>query len=528
MLLDKLLVDNANEEMLEDAMDLLVQSDVSKEKGNEYAKRIRVLARSKTSSNMLDLVYKTYLYRARNGCFDDYMIYLEKDREPSKRFYLPRRAQLLPVVMLIQDMLDDKLDLLTISTPPGIGKTTIEIFLITMVMGMEHDKCNLMSGHSGDLVNSVYEGVLGVLRDDEYTWKEIFPYGNEVITNAKERTIDIEKKHRFSTLTCTSIDGSLTGRTRCEGFLFADDLCSGIEEAMNPVRLDKLWTSYTNDLKTRKKKGCKEIHIATRWSVHDVIGRLEVQYEGNPRAKFFSLPALNENGESNFDFAYGVGFDTKYFLDMRDSLDDVSWQCLFMNEPIEREGLLYTRDELRWFYELPQEKADYVVAVCDTAEGGGDDTVLPVAYGYGDDWYIVDVVCSDDLPAVTDELCANMLVRHKVQRCRYESNSAGGRTADNVHKLTIDKGFKVSIEKKRTTANKETKIFVNSSWIKEHCLFLDKSVANRNYNDFIKKLCSYSLKGKNKHDDVPDAMAQLSEFIQDMSGREIRTFKRPF
>ena len=266
MLIDKLL-ENPNEERLLDAFQLVVQMQ-DKEQAVEYAKKVRMKARKINKPSMLDLVYKTYLFRAQQGQFDDYMIYLEKDRDAEKRFYLPRRKVLLPIVNAIQDMLDGKLDLLSISLPPGTGKSTLEIFLLSFVCGLYPNKPNLLSGHSGSLTNSIYEGVLGIIRDSEYRWADVFPFAGEVITNAKEQTLDVEKKHRFSTLTCCPIGGSLTGRTRCEGFLCADDLCSGIEEAMNKERLDKLWTSYTNDLKSRKKLGAKEIHIATRWSVN--------------------------------------------------------------------------------------------------------------------------------------------------------------------------------------------------------------------------------------------------------------------
>lgn len=513
MLIDKLICQD--EEKLLDAFQLALQM----EDGSEYMKRIRIEARHISSPKMLDLIYKTYLYRAKHGYFDDYMIYLEKDREASKRFYLPRRRVLLPIVNAIQDMLDDKVDLLSISLPPGTGKTTLEVFLMSYVCGMYPNVCNLMSGHSNTLCNSVYEGVLGILRDTDYAWNEIFPHC-EIITNAKEQTLDIEKKHRFSTLTCCSIDGSLTGRTRCEGFLFADDLCSGIEEALSMERLDTLWTKYTNNLKSRKKLSCKEIHIATRWSVHDVIGRLETMYAENDRAKFISIPALDENDESNFNYDYGVGFDTNYFLDMKNSLDDVSWRCLFMNQPIEREGLLYHPNDMRFYYDLPNADADYIVAVCDTANGGGDDTVLITAYGYGDDWYIVDPVVTSKSPKVAEELCVEALFKNKVKMCQFESNTAGERIGNDVARMLKERGGHTSITSKYTTANKETKIYVNSTWVKEHCLFA-KEPTDPMYKDFIKKMYSYTHMGKNKHDDVVDCLAQLSEYVQGLSGRKI-------
>ena len=244
--------------------------------------------------------------------FEAYLQYVEWDREPKKRFYMPRRKVLLPVVHTLQDLMDDKLDLVTISMPPGTGKSTLGIFLLSWIMGRWPDSPNLASAHSGLLTRSFYDGVSQIIQDPEYLWKDVFPNAPFHSTNAKEETIDLVKPHRFSTLTCRAIGASLTGATRCEKLLYADDLVSGIEEAMNRERLDKLWLSYTNDLKSRKKDGAKELHIATRWSVHDPIGRLEQEYGDSDRVRFIVLPALDENGESNFNYAYGVGFSKSF------------------------------------------------------------------------------------------------------------------------------------------------------------------------------------------------------------------------
>jgi predicted phage terminase large subunit-like protein len=462
--------------------------------------------------------------------FDAYMQYIEYDREPEKRFYLPRRKQIFPIVQALQDLEDDNLDLLTISTPPGVGKTSLGIFFLTWVMGKYPGSCNLASAHSGMLTNSFYDGVLSTITDPEYLWADVFPGIGIVGTNSKEGTVDLDKRKRFKTLTCRSIDGSLTGATRCEKYLYADDLVSGIEEAMSKDRLDKLWEKYTNDLKSRKKLDCKEIHIATRWSVHDVIGRLERQYEGDPRARFLSFPALDENDESNFDYVYGVGFNTKYFWDMRESLDDVSWRCLFMNEPIEREGLLYHEDDLRRYFELPQSEPDAIIGVCDTKDRGKDYAFLPVAYVYGEDYYIEDCICDNGNPDVVDARLVDILLRHKVQMCRFESNSAGGRIAEKVQEEVKSRNGITHITTKYTTQNKETKIIVNSPWVKEHCLFKHPSCYQKSsdYGRMMNLLCMWTMAGKNKHDDVPDGMAMLAEYAQSLDGAKVEVFRRPF
>ena len=495
----------------------------------EIEERVRI-CEDETQVRFLFRIHKKVLLAAARDDFESYLLYVEWEREPAKKFYVPRRNVLKNIVQAMQDMADDKIDLLTISMPPGTGKSTLGIFFLSWVMGRDPDSQSLASAHSGTLTRSFYDGVMQIITDSEYLWADVFPGTNVAATNSKEETIDLHKKHRFSTLTCRAINASLTGATRCDNILYADDLCSGIEEAMSKERLDKLWLSYTNDLKSRKKKGAKEIHIATRWSVHDVIGRLERQYGSDSRARFIVLPALDDKGESNFNYDFGVGFDQAYFEDMRMNLDDASFKALYMNQPIEREGLLYDADELRRYFELPPEEPDAIIGVCDTKDKGSDYASLPVVYVYGEDHYVEDCVCDNNLPNIVDARLVDILLRHKVQSCRFESNSAGGRVAEKVQEQVKEKGGITHITTKFTTANKETKIIVNSAWIKEHCLFKDSSVYKRNsdYGRFMDMLCSYTVAGKNKHDDVPDSMAMYAEYAQSLAGTKVEIFKRPF
>lgn len=478
----------------------------------------------------LFLLHKRVLLAAAPYDFESYLLYVEWEREPDKKFYAPRRKVMHPVVEAMQGLIDDELDLLTISMPPGTGKSTLGIFFLSWVMGKYPDSQSLASAHSGMLTRSFYDGVYQIITDCEYLWKDVFPGVAMAATNSKEETIDLNKRHRFSTLTCRAINASLTGATRCDKILYADDLCSGIEEAMSKERLDKLWTTYTNDLKSRKKEGAKEIHIATRWSVHDVIGRLEDMYGASDRARFIVLPALDENGESNFDYDYGVGFSKKYFEDMAANLDDASYKALFMNNPIEREGLLYDEDELRRYFDMPAEDPDAVIGICDTKDKGSDYAFLPVVRVYGNDYYIEDCVCDNSLPNIVDTRLTEILVRYNVNSCRFESNSAGGRVAEKVQGEVKKKGGITHITTKFTTSNKETKIIVNSAWVKEHCLFKDMSLYKRNsdYGRMMDMLCSYTVAGKNKHDDVPDGLAMLAEYAQSLAGSKVEVFMRPW
>ena len=460
------------------------------------------------------------------------LLAVEWNRDPDKKFYPPRKMVLRQVVQALQELEERKLDLLAVSMPPGSGKTTLAIFYLTWIAGRHPEEPTLTGSHSNSFVRGVYDECLRIFdANGDYLWQEVFPETQVVNTNAKDCRIDLGKRKRFETLQFTSIGTGNAGLYRAMHLLYCDDLVSGIEVALNKERLDKLWETYTTDLRQRKiGDHCGELHIATRWSVHDVIGRLEQMYGDSPRARFIVLPAMNENDESNFDYAYGVGFNTQFYRQQRDIMDDASWRALYQNEPIEREGLLYHADELRRYFELPSDTPDGIIGICDTKDKGTDYAFLPVGYVYGQDYYIDDCICDNGLPEVVDARLAEIMVRHKMKLCRFESNSAGGRVAEKVQQMVKDKGGITHITTKYTTANKETKIIVNSAWVKEHCLFKDESLYKKNseYGKMLNMLCSYTMAGKNKNDDVPDGMAMFAEFAQSLGANQVTVFQRPW
>lgn len=505
-----------------------------KELSKKLANKVRFLALRLCSTGDIkyyNLYNQALLFLAqKHKDFDSYLLYVEKDRDPEDRYYQPRRNKIYWLVQKMQRLIDDELDILSISMPPGTGKTTLGEFFISFVMGHYPNTPNLMSSHSGFMTRMFYDAVLNIITSNEYCWSDVFPDIVFEGNNAKEETINLGRWQPFKTLTCRPIRGSLTGVTRCEGFLYVDDLVSGIEEALSIDRLDKLYGEYTTDLKSRKKKKAKEIHIATRWSVHDVIGRLERMYEGNPRAEFIAVPDIDpQTGKSNFDYDYDVGFDEKYFHDMEMSMDDVSYRCLYKSDPIEREGILYHPTELqRYIGGLPDREPDSILAICDTKDTGTDYNFLGVFYQYGDRYYLEDLVFKNIDPGTLDELNSDMLVKHHVQQAQFESNKEGSRTANEVERLVKAKGGRCHITKKYTTQNKETKIIVNSSWVKEHVIFKDitEYEPKSDYGVMMSFLCSYTQLGKNKHDDAPDTLAMFAQFVDALLGGEGQVVKR--
>lgn len=466
--------------------------------------------------------------------FEDYLLAVEYNREKDKKFYVPRRKQLSPLVSAMQDLSERKLELLAISLPPGVGKSTLALFFLTWLAGKNPEKPILSGSHANSFLRGAYDECNRIFDPEgEYLWRDIFPQLHVIRTNAQDMLIDVGRDKRdakrFPTLEFSSIGSGNAGKVRAENLLYCDDLVDGLEAALSRERMDKLYQLYATDLRQRKIGDAAELHIATRWSCHDVIGRLEQLYDGNNKARFIVVPALNEREESNFDYPIEAGFTTKFYLEQREAMDDASWRALYMNQPIEREGLLCSEDELRRYFELPDGEPDAIISVCDTKDKGADYCVMPIAYQYGQDYYIEGVVCDNSNPEVVEARLVTALMAHNVQMSRFESNSAGGKVAEKVQGEVKSKGGRTKITTKYTTANKATKIIVNSPWWKEHCLFRDDSVtkSDKEYRKFLQFLCSYTMAGRNKHDDVPDAMAMLAEYAQSFSGSVAKVTHSP-
>ena len=471
--------------------------------------------------NLTGVYWEVLKLEAKYHVFDSYMLYVERKRESRTRFYEPRRKIFVKfgLIQAIQKLIDDEIDILSISLPPGTGKTTLEIFLLSAIMGWFPEMPNLVSSFSGTMTKSIYEGVAQILCDpDEYGWHDLFPdvtFVPRTDTNSKDQTINVGKPKRFKSLTCRAINASLTGNTRCEYLLCCDDLCSGIEEAMSIDRLNKLWQAMNTDLLTRRKDKCKTLMIATRWSVHDPIGRMQEINRENDRAMFISVPALDDDGNSNFDYYDCVGFTTQYFNDIKNSMDDVSFKCLFMNQPIEREGLLYHDDEIRRYLTLPADPPEAVLSVVDTKNKGSDYFFQPVFLKYGEDYYLSDCICSNESDyEVQYARSANLLLDNHVQACKFESNNGGDRVALEVDKRVKEAKGYCNITQEYTTQNKETQIIVFAPWVKQHVLFRDRSMyqPKDDYGTMMGFLLGHSAMGKNKHDDVPDGLSSFAKW----------------
>lgn len=497
-----------------------------------FNSELRRLAAEKIRKNgdpdMVELYKRSLLLDAKYN-FDCYCRYLEFNRPAKKKFYEPRRKQLKPIADAMQQLADGELDLLTISCPPGVGKTTLSIFFLSWIGGKNPELSVLGGSHSNSLLHGIFDELLRVLdKDGEYLYNDVFPLAPVVGNSGKELRIDLQTQKRFETFEFSSIGSGNAGKVRCSRLLYCDDLIDGIETAMSRDRLDKLWQQYYTDLRQRKIGNCAELHVATRWSIWDPIGRLEQEYGDDKRAKFLVFPAMNKNDESNFDYPYSLGFTTQMYRQQREIMDDPSWRALYCGEPIERAGRLYDPSELRYYFSLPEVEPDSIWAICDTKEQGDDYCAMPVFYQYGQDYYLDAWVCDNGKVEVVIEKVVRMLVDRKVRMCRIESNRGGTLFAADVQKRLRELGGITTITTKWTQTNKESRIQVGSMFIKQHVLFRDDKVQNKEYRTAMNMVIGYTMAGKNKHDDTVDALAMFVDMVASSDMNRAIVVKRPF
>jgi hypothetical protein len=488
--------------------------------------------KNKAKYQILDDLYEVILVEAQNKNVDSYLRYIEKKREPKERFYMPRRKQFLKIGLVdgLQGMIDDKYDMILISLIPGSGKTSLEKFFLSGVIGWFPKDFNLFYSHSSDITRMFYDGEYDIVTNaEEYTWHEIFPKLKVSGQNAKMEQFNVGKYKPFPSVQCTSVGSKNAGKVRASKFLLVDDMIGGIEEALNKNTLDKLWDKYAVDARQRKIQdtdgnNCKEIHIATRWSVYDVIGRIQKMYEGNDRVKTIAVPDVDPvTGESNFDYEYS-GFTVDFFADQQLLMDDVSYRCLYKQEPIEREGLLFPEDKIRRYLNLPHGEPEIITGQCDTKGKGTDFFVLPVLQKYGEDYYCVDCVCDNTADyEMQYENAANILVNNMVQECEFERNAGGDRVAMEVNKRVEQKGWICNITDTPTETNKEARIYQCSAWILQHVIFKDKSMYSPKepYGIMMQLLSGYSVSDKKQLDDVPDVFSNFA--IRVTSGSRVAT-----
>lgn len=416
--------------------------------------------------------------------------------------------------------------------------STIGLFLQVLLGGMCPDESILGAGHSVSLVQSFYTEILSLMTDDQYRYHEIFPNNKIAYKSAEQYQIDLNRLKRFHTFNYISIESGGTGKVQAERLLYCDDLVKDVEQANNPDRLTKLYYNYTGTIKDRKiqrlcKDGvyrpCPELHINTPWSLYDVTSRVvaNAKIDGNMnRVRIISVPCYDENGESNFMYDYGKGFDKKYYHDMELAEDPVIFSAKYLMTPVERDGLVFNRDNVNFYYDLPGGKPDMIVGYADVTHGGDDYFSVPIGYVYGYEVYIDDVLFINKFGGDDGSrpLVRNIIMKNKVDRIGFEKNNGGDFYSTLVQKDLLDEGYRCHITTHNAPTNKAKRdrilacqneikgIATEKNTYRIYFKHPDTIKGNTQYQKAMQNLYNWNQNEnaqKKQHDDFPDSLAGL-------------------
>lgn len=478
-----------------------------------------------------------------------FLFYMEKNRQPEKRFYYPRRKTLKVVVDDLMQFEDNKFKFYGLSMPPRVGKSTTCIFFLNWIMLRRPNAHNAMCGHSGVLAKGFFKETLNFMTSEDYTFREMYEFWHPDTVlirekSAEDYTITLDRPDRFPSLVCRGIDGTWTGAidVSSDGYLYVDDLVKTREESMSMQRMENLFQSYQNEVLDRKQDQARELMVGTLWSVVDPLERTRVMFKDDSDYRFRRIPALSNNDMSNFNYEIN-GFSTKYYLDLRKRLNAPEWEAKYQQKPFVREGLLFPEEELRYFNGVIEDDGDCTsLAVIDPAFGGGDSLSMPICKDYGGNRkYIVDWVFNTGTQKVTVPLICNKIEQHLITRLQIEKNSGGQLLADKIkEELTKREIFycKIELVFSPVKMSKEDKISGYSDFVKDNFIFLlpndgkrysdARHKRSKEYQKAMDEMVMYSPQGKNLHDDAPDSVVQLAMMFEKKRNGELEVVKNPF
>lgn len=522
-------------------------------KVSQYAHNIAERQAAITGSGDFDDIYWKYLLFEAPYLLDSYALYIEKDRKPQERFYQPRRRTLKKVVDKLQALEDDKLDELFLHQPARTGKSQIITVGTSWHCARNTEISNLYVTYKEGLGGAFLDGVMEIWTDPTYCHEDVF-HSKIARTDAKNHKVDLERKKKYATLSGKGLESGLNGEYDAYGWLILDDILEGIQDVLNPDILRRKQIVFDNNVMSRKKEQCKLILNGTIWSLHDLyMDRLSF-LQNNPEAKHIrydvlKIPALDpETDESNFDYDYGVGFSTKYYRTIRSKFEEnddmAGWLAQYQQEPIERDGALFNSQHMNFYNgQLPDEEPLKVVSACDVALGGSDYLAMPVAYVYEDgSVYIHDVVYDNSEKIYTMPKVVASIINNKVTNAFFEANAGGEGYKDEVGADLKKQGYETNLTSKyaqqmilnngghaqKSAVRKEQRIWDNAENIRRF-YFRDTGYQNAEYRKFMNNVYSFTMTGKNKHDDAPDALASLSVFLKNGSGTGVvKATRNPF
>ena len=479
---------------------------------------------------------------------DSFKLYIEKDRPRKERFYEPRRNTLIRLTNAVQRLEDDELDLVFLHTPPRCGKSGDITMDTAWHCGRDTELSNLYVTYKEGLGGAFLQGVVEILTDPTYCYKDVFPGVEIVDTDAKNNKLDLGRKKKYKSLSGKGLESGLNGEYDARGWMIVDDPLEGVQDVMSPDVLKRKQTIFDNNVLSRKKESCKMICIGTLWATNDLFMNYLDFIQTSPqmtdtRYDIIKIPALDpETDESNFEYEYGVGFTTKYYQGVRakfeNNNDMVGWQCQYMQEPIDRIGAVFNPEGMKYYANLPGEEPIKVITHIDVALGGADFLAMPIVYYYEDaegDFvgYVEDVVFDNSEKHITQPQVVAKIKKHVIKHVHFEANQGGEGYAEDIRRMIkedpdYNEVCNISTDWAMVTKRKEQRIWDNAEEIRK-LYFKDPQHRDLQYRKFMQNLFSFSMDMKKKqHEDAADALSGLIDFEKHGTGiKKAKIMKSP-
>ncbi|MDU5141075.1 MAG: phage terminase large subunit [Paenibacillus dendritiformis] len=399
-------------------------------------------------------------------------------------------------------------DIIIINLPPGFGKSYTGIMFATWAYGQDIRNQIVEVSYNQTLAETFSKAVREAIRDEEIEGDMSHFVVNSFFPKLKIKAGDGAMTRwalegSYMSYLASGFDGTLTGMRGNIGII--DDPIKNAAEAVNERVKEGHFNFYKNTFTSRMLDGALQIIIQTRWATDDLAGRLLTEFP--QRCYEIRLPALTEDGRSLCEDLYS----TEDLLQKKATLDEHIWLANFMQEPIDIRGGLYANG-FNTYDAVDDTAFERVIAYGDTADEGEDDLCV-ISAGVIDKYaYVLDVYFTGDAMEITEPETARRLDLHDVREAAIESNNGGRGFARNVAgELRRLKNRKCQVTWFTQSKNKRTRILVNASNVLEQVIFPEGW--EKKWPAFYKALMKYQRKGKNAHDDAPDALTGLVELV---------------
>ena len=490
---------------------------------------------------VIDQYYEVLRLESR-FLLDSFKLYIEKDRPRKERFYEPRRRTLIQITDAIQRLENDELDMLFLHQPPRTGKTGDITMDTVWHCSRDTEKSNLYVTYKEGLGGAFLDGVVEIITDPTYCYKDVFPEIKITDSDAKNNKLDLgtdkNRMKKYKTLSGKGLESGLNGEYDAYSWMIVDDPLEGVQDVMSKDVLKRKQTIFDNNVLSRKKETCKLICEGTLWATDDICMNYLDFVKTSPemvdtRYDVIKIPALDPvTDESNFEYEYGVGFTTKYYRGVRSKFENnedmVGWQCQYMQEPIDRVGAIFNPEHMKYYISLPFGEPIKVIAHCDVSLGGGDFLSMPVVYYYENadgelEGYVEDVVFDNSEKQITQPQVVAKIKQHVIKHVHFEANQGGEGYAEDIQEaIKEDKEYNevcnISTDWALTTKRKFQRIFDNAGEIRQ-LHFKDANHRDIQYRRFMNNLFTFSENlTKKQHDDAADSLSGLIDFEKHGTG----------